>query len=38
MMLITVPSLIEKFRTKYGASAVKKYYSKFEVAVVATML
>lgn len=27
-------SLIEKFREKYGAKDVKKYYSKFDVAVV----
>jgi hypothetical protein len=27
--------LIEKFRHKYGASDVRKYYSKFDVAVVA---
>ena len=29
----TVKSVIEKFREKYGASDVKKYYSKFDVAV-----
>lgn len=29
-----VKSVIEKFRDKYGASDVKKYYSKFDVAVV----
>jgi deazaflavin-dependent oxidoreductase (nitroreductase family) len=28
-----VKSVIEKFRKKYGASDVKKYYSKFDVAV-----
>ncbi|HXY23983.1 MAG TPA: nitroreductase/quinone reductase family protein [Candidatus Acidoferrum sp.] len=28
-------SVIEKFRHKYGAGDVKKYYSKFDVAVVA---
>ena len=28
-------SVIEKFREKYGANEVKKYYSKFDVAVVA---
>jgi len=28
-----VPSVVEKFRAKYGASDVKKYYSKFDVAV-----
>lgn len=30
-----VKSVVEKFRDKYGASDVKKYYSKFDVAVVA---
>ena len=30
-----VSSVVEKFRAKYGASDVKKYYSKFDVAVVA---
>jgi hypothetical protein len=30
----TVKSVIEKFREKYGATDVKKYYSKFDVAVV----
>lgn len=30
-----VQSVIEKFREKYGAKDVKKYYSKFDVAVVA---
>jgi len=30
----TVQSVIEKFREKYGAKDVKKYYSKFDVAVV----
>src|SRR5271166_2828570 len=30
-----VKSVVEKFREKYGASDVKKYYSKFDVAVVA---
>ena len=29
-----VKSVIEKFREKYGAQDVKKYYSKFEVALV----
>ena len=29
-----VKSVIEKFRKKYGAGDVKKYYSKFDVAVV----
>ena len=32
-----VSSVVEKFRAKYGASDVKKYYSKFDVAVVAAM-
>ena len=31
----SVKSVIEKFREKYGAGDVKKYYSKFDVAVVA---
>ena len=30
-----VKSVVEKFREKYGAKDVKKYYSKFDVAVVA---
>jgi hypothetical protein len=30
-------SVVEKFRHKYGASDVKKYYSKFDVAVLAQM-
>jgi hypothetical protein len=30
-----VLSVVEKFRAKYGASDVKKYYSKLDVAVVA---
>jgi deazaflavin-dependent oxidoreductase (nitroreductase family) len=30
-----VLSVVEKFREKYGASDVKKYYSKFDVAVLA---
>jgi deazaflavin-dependent oxidoreductase (nitroreductase family) len=33
----TVSSVVDKFRTKYGAGDVKKYYSKFDVAVVAQM-
>lgn len=33
----TVKSVIDKFREKYGAKDVKKYYSKFDVAVVAEM-
>jgi deazaflavin-dependent oxidoreductase (nitroreductase family) len=28
-----VASVVEKFRDKYGANDVKKYYSKFDVAV-----
>jgi deazaflavin-dependent oxidoreductase (nitroreductase family) len=32
-----VSSVVEKFRAKYGASDVKKYYSKFDVAVVAEL-
>lgn len=28
-----VSSIVEKFRGKYGAKDVKKYYSKFDVAV-----
>ncbi len=32
-----VSSVIEKFRAKYGAGDVKKYYSKFDVAVIARM-
>jgi hypothetical protein len=30
-----VKSVIEKFREKYGAKDVKKYYSNFDVAIVA---
>ncbi len=30
-----VSSVVEKFREKYGANDVKKYYSKFDVAVTA---
>jgi len=30
-----VKSVVEKFRDKYGANDVKKYYSKIDVAVVA---
>ena len=29
-----VSSIVEKFREKYGAGDVKKYYSRFDVAVV----
>ena len=32
-----VLSVVDKFRDKYGASDVKKYYSKFDVAVLAQM-
>jgi deazaflavin-dependent oxidoreductase (nitroreductase family) len=30
-----VSSVVEQFRDKYGASDVRKYYSKFDVAVLA---
>ncbi len=30
-----VSSVVEKFRAKYGTNDVKKYYAKFDVAVVA---
>ena len=30
-----VSSVVEKFRDKYGTNDVKKYYSKFDVAVIA---
>jgi len=32
-----VSPVVEKFRDKYGTNDVKKYYSKFDVAVVAQM-
>ncbi len=32
-----VSSVVEKFRDKYGASDVRKYYSQFDVAVLAHM-
>lgn len=32
-----VSSVVERFRKKYGAADVKKYYSKFDVAVLAQM-
>ncbi len=32
-----VASVVEKFRDKYGAGDVKKYYSKLDVAVVAPL-
>ena len=33
-----VKSVVEKFREKYGAKDVKKYYAKFDVAVVVGLL
>jgi deazaflavin-dependent oxidoreductase (nitroreductase family) len=33
-----VSSVVEKFRHKYGAGDVKKYYSKFDVAVLVPIL
>jgi deazaflavin-dependent oxidoreductase (nitroreductase family) len=33
-----VRSVVEKFRHKYGANDVKKYYSKFDVAVLVALL
>ena len=33
-----VAFVVEKFRHKYGASDVRKYYSKFDVAIAAKML
>ena len=32
-----VEAVIEKFREKYGANDVKRYYSKFDVAVLAAL-
>ena len=32
-----VSSVVEKFRGKYGAGDVKKYYSKFDVAITAQL-
>jgi hypothetical protein len=32
-----VKSVVEKFREKYGAKDVKKYYSKVDVAVVVAL-
>ena len=32
-----VSSVVEKFRQKYGAGDVKKYYSKFDVAILADL-
>ena len=34
----TVKSAVEKFREKYGVKDVKKYYSKFDVAVVVELV
>ncbi len=34
---VQVSSVVAKFRNKYGVSDVKKYYSKFDVAVLAQM-
>jgi len=34
----TVKSVVEKFREKYGVKDVKKYYSKFDVAVVVELI
>jgi deazaflavin-dependent oxidoreductase (nitroreductase family) len=33
-----VASIVEKFRAKYGTSDVKKYYSNFDVAVLAQVV
>jgi len=33
-----VKSVVEKFREKYGAKDVKKYYSRFDVAVLVELL
>jgi len=32
-----VPSVVEKFRAKYGTNDVKKYYSKFDVDALAQL-
>jgi hypothetical protein len=32
-----VAAVVEKFRTKYGPGDVKKYYSKFDVAITAPL-
>lgn len=32
-----VSSVVERFRQKYGSSEVKKYYSKFDAAILAHM-
>jgi len=34
---VEVASVVEKFRKKYGAGDVKKYYSKFDVAVLVAL-
>ena len=34
----TVASVVEKFREKYGTGDVKKYYSKFDVAVAVKLI
>jgi|ERR1700740_1172075 hypothetical protein len=34
---VQVKSVVDKFRDKYGASDVRKYYSKFDVAVLIKM-
>ena len=33
-----VSEIVEKFREKYGTGDVKKYYSKFDVAVIAPLI
>jgi 23S rRNA G2445 N2-methylase RlmL len=33
-----VKSVVEKFREKYGTKDVKKYHSKFDVAVVVELI
>ena len=32
-----VSSVVEKFRAKYGAGDVKKYYAKFDVAIISDL-
>ena len=34
---IQVRSIVDKFRARYGAGDVKKYYSKFDVGVIAEL-
>jgi deazaflavin-dependent oxidoreductase (nitroreductase family) len=34
----TVRDIVEKFRAKHGAGEVKKYYSKFDVAVAVSLV